>query len=831
MKKIYCSLVLFVALFFFVSPVFAASAPPAVLKARESTAQIIVSYEEEDLNTSGSGFAIGYDNTIEFIVTNNHVVEGSPTEIIVSTNDNIKTQATVYKTSPSCDLAILKLQTPIDGLAPLRLYKGDAEKQVGNTVYALGFPGAAEFLFDESPNFKDQVSISSGIVSATKSSSIISTSGRPVQTYQIDVPISAGNSGGPLITGDGSVIGITSFGISPEAKEILAAENINGAVSSLELISFLEESGVPYLTANSIPAWVLFVSIAAICCIVLCCILIIRKKRRKTSMNESNVPSHYLPLETYLQNKAFGIPFNMAVYVLSPVIYQLAQMHEQYQTYIDVVPENIVVDASKNRAYLKPKQFVVQNNQGPVTSYPGYSPMEVLREDIPNSSYTDVYGICALLYRMVFGTPPPDAFSRMQDDTKVQEQINSLPISEDQKQKFLTGLQLNPKDRYQKANGLLFAFNVQYTPDSDYASLTGQSSSSNGGQPSSKENEKPRRKFKLWLIPIFIGAALAVVAGVLLVGNQKTIGEALKLSEQERYSQAVQKFNASLYIPISMEEEYIFARAGYAKQSESFDLALELLNEIPNNEKAAQLKTSVILAYAEKVSEEDPDRALELLEEIDPANKEALALKSDIILNELDWALYSDDYDSAKTWIDRLPDDQTTQKESVDIIASYAFEAASNEAYDTALEILSLLDESDSAEYVGITNLAKSYKLAEAGDYGEARILLGELQNTEYAAMAKELLAHINSYTLLSEMIYGSWENDDYYFVYDDEGYISNLPSVLKSSIANIRNGNIEFLTNDENTIITYEIWHVTYYDLELRNTQTGESFMLDAVF
>ena len=73
MKKIICVLLIAVVLLTG-SAALAANVPKPVLDARESTVYIEV--ENDEGVFSGSGFAIGTADTIEYVVTNHHVIEG-----------------------------------------------------------------------------------------------------------------------------------------------------------------------------------------------------------------------------------------------------------------------------------------------------------------------------------------------------------------------------------------------------------------------------------------------------------------------------------------------------------------------------------------------------------------------------------------------------------------------------------------------------------------------------------------------------------------------------------------------------------------------------------
>ena len=147
----------------------------------------------------GSGFIVDPDGTI---ITNNHVVKDA-SRVQVTLSDGEKLNAKVVGTDPRTDIAVLK----VDAGHPLPyLQLGDSKDvQVGEWVIAIGNPfGLSE-------------SVTAGIVSAVGRSI---GAGPYDQFIQVDAPINRGNSGGPLITQDGKVVGMNTAILSPSGGSI-----------------------------------------------------------------------------------------------------------------------------------------------------------------------------------------------------------------------------------------------------------------------------------------------------------------------------------------------------------------------------------------------------------------------------------------------------------------------------------------------------------------------------------------------------------------------------------------------------------------------------------
>ncbi len=148
----------------------------------------------ENQIASGSGFIIAKNG---YIVTNAHVVSGADKITVQFSDDDTKQEATLVGIDESTDLAVLK--TDLKGHDSGVLALADSKHaQVGQTVYAIGNPLG----YDRS--------MSRGIISALNRV-INAPNGIEIRgVIQTDAAVNQGNSGGPLLTATGDVIGVTS---------------------------------------------------------------------------------------------------------------------------------------------------------------------------------------------------------------------------------------------------------------------------------------------------------------------------------------------------------------------------------------------------------------------------------------------------------------------------------------------------------------------------------------------------------------------------------------------------------------------------------------------
>jgi S1-C subfamily serine protease len=185
------------------------------------------------VNKTGTGFVISASG---HIVTNHHVIDGCTGDIHGNLSGEPVTTLRVVSSDASNDLALL--QGPAASFKEFARIRDRAIRS-GDSVVAIGYPYAGLLTSD--------FTVTTGIASSL--SGVLNDT----RYLQISAAVQPGNSGGPLLDTSGEIVGMVAAKIN--AMKFARAtgnipENINFAIKTGAIRDFLDNSVVPYQTAE-----------------------------------------------------------------------------------------------------------------------------------------------------------------------------------------------------------------------------------------------------------------------------------------------------------------------------------------------------------------------------------------------------------------------------------------------------------------------------------------------------------------------------------------------------------------------------------------------------
>lgn len=162
-------------------------------------------------------------------------------------------------------------------------------------------------------------------------------------------------------------------------------------------------------------------------------------------------------LKDYLKQKGTLTP-DQTIRLLMPVMMSLKKVHAQGLIHRDISPDNIMLVEDKVKLLdfgAARNVSAAANKSLSVMLKPGYAPEEQYRSKGNQGPWTDVYALCATMYKCITGVTPDDATQRVFSDEVKAPSALGIEISEEIESAIMRGMSVQQKDRYQSIDDLL----------------------------------------------------------------------------------------------------------------------------------------------------------------------------------------------------------------------------------------------------------------------------------------------------------------------------------------------------------------------------------------
>ncbi|MBQ3265355.1 MAG: protein kinase [Ruminococcus sp.] len=138
--------------------------------------------------------------------------------------------------------------------------------------------------------------------------------------------------------------------------------------------------------------------------------------------------------------------------LMLPIVYSLQRIHEAGIIHRDISPDNIMFMSSgsfKLMDFGSARYFTNENREMSVMLKQGYAPEEQYRKNGSQGPWTDVYGLCATMYRCITGQIPADALDRLHSDVLIPPSQLGVDIPEQLENILMYGLAVFKENRCQ----------------------------------------------------------------------------------------------------------------------------------------------------------------------------------------------------------------------------------------------------------------------------------------------------------------------------------------------------------------------------------------------
>lgn len=228
-------------------------------------------------------------------------------------------------------------------------------------------------------------------------------------------------------------------------------------------------------------------------------------------------------LKQRLAENGGRLPVDMVFEMMDPVMQSLEEVHRQGMIHRDISPDNMIVDNKSRvklldfgaaRDYLSDKERSLS-----VILKPGFTPEEQYRSRGEQGPWTDVYALCATIYRAVTGVTPLESLDRMNEDTLKRPSELGITMNPVWENALMKGLAIRQQDRFQSMQELRNAFHgalgmESHTVSKEKVVKDGKRSS---GQTFQKENEGKISGSRKKMAVIGAGAVAAIALILVII--------------------------------------------------------------------------------------------------------------------------------------------------------------------------------------------------------------------------------------------------------------------------------------------------------------------------
>ncbi len=154
------------------------------------------------------------------------------------------------------------------------------------------------------------------------------------------------------------------------------------------------------------------------------------------------------------------VPPGQVLEMMRPVMESLEKVHQAGLIHRDISPDNIMITPDMKGKLIDfgaARNFIQRAQNMSVILKPHYAPLEQYSSNGRQGPWTDVYGLCATMYRAITGCLPNLATDRQERDFLRYPSELGIKMPENQEAALMRGLSLPARERFQSMGELMRA--------------------------------------------------------------------------------------------------------------------------------------------------------------------------------------------------------------------------------------------------------------------------------------------------------------------------------------------------------------------------------------
>jgi len=242
-------------------------------------------------------------------------------------------------------------------------------------------------------------------------------------------------------------------------------------------------------------------------------------------------------LKQMLADAGGKLPAATVLEMTKPLMRSLSEVHSAGVIHRDISPDNIMVTKEGNVKLLDfgaARDYADSGNRSlSVLLKPGYAPEEQYRTRGVQGPWSDVYALCATIYRAITGVTPPESVERLRADELQTPSSLGAALEPAREKALLKGMAVLQNERWQSVIELYealyaeqYAAGVPLTPPRKKASVTPKKAAP---QPkTAKQTASPAGRARKWSTPKWVAlgvASLVLVSAAVFFARAATTGD------------------------------------------------------------------------------------------------------------------------------------------------------------------------------------------------------------------------------------------------------------------------------------------------------------------